>query len=38
VVSIIRLNDLIDILEESSDYEKFLEPVLAYRKKYGTVS
>lgn len=38
VVSIIRLNDLIDTLEESSDYEKFLEPVLAYRKKYGTVS
>ena len=38
VISIIRLNDLIDILEESSEYEKFLDPVLEYRKKYGTVS
>jgi orotate phosphoribosyltransferase len=38
VVSIIRLNDLINILEESSEYEKFLEPVMAYRKKYGVVS
>jgi len=38
VVSIIRLNDLINILEESSEYEEFLEPVMAYRKKYGVVS
>jgi orotate phosphoribosyltransferase len=38
VVSIIRLNDLIDTLEDSSEYEKFLEPVLEYRRKYGTVS
>jgi orotate phosphoribosyltransferase len=38
VISIIRLNDLIDILEESSEYEEFLGPVLEYRKKYGTVS
>jgi orotate phosphoribosyltransferase len=38
VVSIIQLNDLINILEESNEYKKFLEPVLAYRKKYGVIS
>ena len=38
VASIIRLNDLIEALEESSEYEKFLDPVVAYRKKYGTIS
>jgi orotate phosphoribosyltransferase len=38
VLSIIRLNDLIDALEESAEFEKFLEPVLAYRKKYGVIS
>lgn len=38
VLSIIRLNDLIDTLEESAEYEKHLEPVLAYRKKYGVIS
>jgi orotate phosphoribosyltransferase len=38
VISIIQLNDLIDILEESSEYEEFFEPVMAYRKKYGVVS
>jgi orotate phosphoribosyltransferase len=38
VVSIIRLNDLIDTLEESNEYEKYLEPVVAYRKKYGVLS
>jgi orotate phosphoribosyltransferase len=35
VLSIIRLNDLIDTLEESAEYEQYLEPVIAYRKKYG---
>ena len=38
VVSIIGLNDLIVTLEESSEYENYLEPVLEYRKKYGVVS
>jgi orotate phosphoribosyltransferase len=38
VVSIIQLNDLINILEESNEYEKYLEPVVAYRKKYGVLS
>ncbi|NIA27190.1 MAG: orotate phosphoribosyltransferase [Desulfobulbaceae bacterium] len=38
VLSIIRLNDLIDTLEESAEYEEYLEPVLAYRKKYGVIA
>jgi orotate phosphoribosyltransferase len=38
VLSIIRLNDLIDTLEESGEHEEYLEPVLAYRKKYGVIS
>jgi orotate phosphoribosyltransferase len=38
VVSIVQLDDLIDILEESSEYEEFLEPVLSYRKQYGVIS
>lgn len=35
VISIVKLEDLIDLLEESSEYTEFLEPVLSYRKKYG---
>jgi orotate phosphoribosyltransferase len=35
VVSIVQLDDLINLLEESSEYEEFLEPVLNYRKQYG---
>lgn len=35
VLSIIRLNDLIDTLEESGEYAQYLEPVLAYHKEYG---
>ncbi len=35
VISIIQLEDLIDMLEESAEYNGFLEPVLEYRKKYG---
>lgn len=38
VISIVQLDDLIDILEESSEYEEFLEPVLSYRKQYGVMS
>ena len=38
VISIVQLDDLINILEESSEYEKYLEPVLAYRKQYGVIS
>ena len=36
VISIIKLKNLIDMLEESSEYKEHLEPVLEYRKKYGT--
>ncbi|MDX2410988.1 MAG: orotate phosphoribosyltransferase, partial [Woeseiaceae bacterium] len=35
VLSIIRFNDLVDTLEESAEYEQYLEPVIGYRKKYG---
>lgn len=36
VISILKLENLIDMLEESSEYNEYLEPVLEYRKKYGT--
>ena len=35
VISIVRLEDVIDLLEESTEYAEYLEPVSAYRKKYG---
>jgi orotate phosphoribosyltransferase len=38
VVSIVQLDDLINLLEESSEYEEFLEPVLSYRKTYGVIA
>ncbi len=38
VISIVQLDDLIDILEESSEYERHLDPVLAYRRQYGVIS
>ena len=38
VISIIRLNDLIDILEDSDEYREYLQPVLEYRKEYGVIS
>ena len=38
VVSIVQLDDLINILEESSEYEKYLDSVLSYRKRFGVVS
>lgn len=38
VISIIELDDLVCILEESSDYERFLEPVLNYRRQFGVIS
>ena len=36
VISIVRLEDLIDMLEESDEYTEFLEPVVSYRQKYGS--
>ncbi|MDH3439120.1 MAG: orotate phosphoribosyltransferase [Gammaproteobacteria bacterium] len=35
VVSIVKLEDLVDMLEESTEYGEFLEPVAKYRKQYG---
>ena len=35
VISIVRLEDLIDMLEDSSEYAEFLDPVLQYREKFG---
>ncbi len=38
VTSIVQLNDLIDILEDSAEYAKYLDPVVEYRRKYGVLS
>lgn len=38
VSSIIQLNDLIDILEDSTEYAEYLDPVVEYRQKYGVIS
>jgi orotate phosphoribosyltransferase len=38
VISIIGLDNLIVTLEESSEYDAYLEPVLEYRRKYGVIS
>jgi orotate phosphoribosyltransferase len=38
VVSIIRLDDLIDTLEESADYAEFIGPVVEYRRRYGVAA
>ena len=38
VFSIVQLEDLIELIEEESEYTDYLEPVMAYRKKYGVMS
>ena len=38
VVSIAGLGDLVEILEESGEYEGWLEPVVRYRQQYGVVT
>ena len=38
VFSIIALEDVIDMLEDSEEFAEFLRPVMAYRKKYGVKS
>jgi orotate phosphoribosyltransferase len=35
VISIVQLEDLIDLLEDSEEYSQYLQPVVNYRKKYG---
>ena len=37
IISIIQLKDLIQAIEESSEYGEVLDPVLEYRRKYGVV-
>ena len=38
VIAIIRLDDLIENLEESRDYAEFLGPVVDYRRRYGVAA
>ena len=38
VVSIVQLGDLIETLEESSEFAAFLDPVVSYRRKYGVIA
>ncbi len=35
VVSIVELDDLVDLLEDSDEFGDYLQPVMAYRSKYG---
>ena len=35
VISIVQLDDLIDLLEDSDEFGDYLQPVVAYRSKYG---
>ena len=35
VISIVQLTDLVNMLEESIEYNEFLDSVINYRKKYG---
>lgn len=36
VISIVRLGDVIDLLEDSEEFGAFLKPVMDYQRKYGT--
>ena len=38
VIAIITLADLIDTLEESTEYARFLEPVMEYRRQFGVIA
>ncbi len=38
VISIVQLDDVIEVLDESEEYGEFLEPVLEYRRKFGVLS
>ena len=35
VISIVQLDDLIELLEETGEFSDFLEPVMEYREQYG---
>lgn len=38
VISIVTLADLVETIETSTEYEAFLEPVLAYQRQWGVVA
>lgn len=38
VISIVKLGDIIEAVEETSAYADYLKPILDYRRKYGVVS
>ena len=38
VIAIITLADLIDTLEESTEYVDFLQPVMEYRRQFGVIA
>lgn len=38
VIAIISLADLIDTLEESTEYNQYLQPVMDYRRQYGVIA
>ena len=38
VVSIVTLEDLVELLEEAGEYSEYLEPVVHYRERYGAPS
>ncbi|MCF7521889.1 orotate phosphoribosyltransferase [Neisseria sp. ZJ106] len=38
VVAIASLNDLLALLEHNADFNRYLEPVRAYRQRYGTAA
>ena len=35
VISIVKLQELVELLESNSEYGEFLGPVLKYRERYG---
>ncbi len=38
VISIISINELIETLEETPEFERWLEPVVNYRRQYGVIT
>lgn len=38
VISIVQLDDVVEVIDESEEYGEFLEPVLEYRRKFGVLS
>jgi hypothetical protein len=38
VISIVRFADVVDLLEDSTEFGSSLKPVLEYRRKYGVAA